>query len=70
MKFKYIGENDSFCIELLAYKLMPKNKYLMNGDIIDVPDENTLVINSLDASGLFKRVNETKTKKVDKKEKK
>ena len=68
MKFKFIGEDNSFCIELLAYKIVPKDKYLMKGDIIDVPDNNKVVINSLDASGVFVRVKENK--KVDKKEKK
>lgn len=68
MKFKFIGEDNSFCIELLAYKIVPKDRYLMKGDIIDVPDNNKVVINSLDASGVFVRVKENK--KVDKKEKK
>jgi urease accessory protein UreE len=68
MKFKYIGESDSFCIELLAYKLMPKDKYLQKGDIIEVPDDNDIVINALDASGLYVRVAEKKT--TAKKEKK
>lgn len=68
MKYKYIGESDSFCIELLAYKLMPKDKYLQKGDIIEVPDDNKVVINSLDASGLYVRVADKKktTKKENK----
>ena len=70
MKFKFTGEDNSFCIELLAYKLVPKDRYLMNGDIIDVPNDKEVVINSLDASGVFQRVKETKkiTKKDTKKE--
>lgn len=68
MKFKFIGQDNSFCIELLAYKIVSKDKYLMNGDIIDVPDDNELVINALDASGVFIRVKEVK--KTVKKEKK
>lgn len=56
MKFKYVGEDNCFCIELLAYKLVPKGSYLKNGQIIDVPDNNKLVINSLNASGVFKEV--------------
>ena len=69
-KYKFIGEDNSFCIELLAYKLVPKDKYLMNGDIIDVPDTDKYrrVIKALDASGVYKRVKNTK--KVEKKEKK
>lgn len=56
MKFKYVGEDNCFCIELLAFKLVPKGSYLKNGQIIDVPDNNKLVINSLNASGVFKEV--------------
>lgn len=67
MKFEFLGEDDSFCIELLAYKLVPKDKYLKKGDIIDVPNSNKVVINALDASGLYRRVQD---KKVTKKEKK
>ena len=68
MKFKFTGEDNTFCIELLAYKLVPNNKYLMKGQVIDVPDDLDIVINSLDASGVFQRVKETKktTKKEDK----
>lgn len=70
MKFKYTGEDNSFCIELLAYKLLPRDKYLFKGDIIEVPDNNKVVINAIDASGVFQRVNNNKSiKKVDKKEK-
>ena len=67
MKFEFLGEDDSFCIELLAYKLVPKDKYLKKGDIIDVPNSNKVVMNALDASGLYRRVQD---KKVTKKEKK
>ena len=67
MKFKYIGEDDCFCIELLAYKLVPKGSYLKKGQIIEVPNDLTNVINSLNASGQFHEVKETKkTKKEDK----
>lgn len=67
MKFKYIGDDDCFCIELLAYKLVPKGSYLKNGQVVDVPDDLTRVIKSLDVSGQFKRVNEVKkNKKEDK----
>lgn len=70
MKFEFTGEDDSFCIELLAYKLVPKDKYLKKGDIIDVPNDNDVVIDALDASGLYRRVNPQKSKKITKKEKK
>lgn len=68
MKYKYIGEDGTFCIELLAYKLVPKGSYLKKGQIIDVPDDLTRVTNSLDESGLFVRVQDYK--KVTKKSKK
>lgn len=69
MKFKYTGEDNTFCIELLAYKLVPKDRYLMKGDIIDVPNDKKVVINSLNASGVFQQIQETKvTKKTNKKE--
>ena len=44
MKFKYVGEDNCFCIELLAYKIVPKGSYLKKGQVIDVPDDNQLVI--------------------------
>ena len=68
MKFKFNGEDNSFCIELLAYKLVPNDKYLMKGDVIDVPNNLDVVIKALDASGVFERVKEVKT--VPKKENK
>lgn len=67
MKFKYKGEDDCFCIELLAYKLVEKGSYLKNGQIIDVPNDLTNVIASLDVSGVFERVQERKVKKEDNK---
>ena len=70
MKYKYIGEDDCFCIELLAYKLIPKGSYLKNGQIIDVPKDCTRVIDSLEVSGLFVKVQDNKTVTKDKKGKK
>lgn len=71
MKFKYLGENDSYCLELMAYGLEKKGEYLQNGQIIDVPDEYDVVINALDTSGLFERYNEPvkPSKKVEKEKK-
>ena len=66
MKFKYVGEDNCFCIELLAYKLMPKDKLLMKGDIIEVPDDNVRVIESMKMVDHFQEVKG----KVNKKEKK
>ena len=68
MKFKYIGEDDCFCSELLAYKLVPRGSYLKKGQVIDVPDDLDRVIDSLNVSGVFIEVQDNK--KVNKKEKK
>ena len=66
MKFKYIGRDDCFCIELVAYDIVSSEEYLKNGQIIDVPNKYERVIKSLDVSGLFQRVNDKKvtSKKV------
>lgn len=68
MKFKYVGEDNCFCIELLAYKIVPKGSYLKNGQVIDVPDDNLLVIRALETNGVFVKVKDNKkvTKKEDK----
>ena len=68
MKFKYIGEDDCFCIELLAYKIVPKGSYLKNGQVIDVPDDLTNVIASMDVSGQFIKVQDNKKDSKSKKE--
>lgn len=69
MKYKYIGEDNCFCIELLAYKIVPKGSYLKNGQIVDVPDDLTNVISSLDVSGQFTKVQDKKViKKKEEKE--
>ena len=67
MKFKYVGEDDCFCIELLAYKVVPKGSYLKNGQIIDVPNDLPNVIASMEVSGQFIKVQDKKViKKEDK----
>lgn len=68
MKFKYVGEDDCFCIELLAYKLVPKGSYLKNGQVVDVPNDLKNVIASLEVSGQFQKVQDNKksNKKEDK----
>lgn len=68
MKFKYLGQDNTFCLELVAYNITNKNEYLKKGQVIDVPDSNDTLINSLNTSGLFKKVNVT-TNKSKKKEK-
>ena len=67
MKFKYVGDDDCFCIELLAYKLVEQGSYLKNGQIIDVPNDLTNVIASMEVSGQFVKVQDKKViKKEDK----
>ena len=68
MKYKYIGEDDCFCIELLAYKLVEKGSYLKKGQVIDVPNNLENVIDSLEVSGQFVKVQDNKKfiKKEDK----
>ena len=68
MKYKYIGEDDCFCIELLAYKLVEKGSYLKKGQVIDVPNNLENVIDSLEVSGQFVKVQDNKkfTKKEGK----
>ena len=70
MKFKFIGENNSFCMELVAYRIKSKHgNYLFKGDIVDVPDNLERVITALKESAVFVQVDDSK-KVIDKKEKK
>lgn len=69
MKFKYTGEDNCFCIELLAYKLVEKGSYLKKGQVIDVPNDLTNVISALDVSGVFERVQDKKVIKKEKEDK-
>ena len=66
MKYKYVGDDDYFCLELLAYKLVPMGSKLKHGDIIEVPDDNTRLIEGMKMVDHFQEVKE----KVNKKEKK
>lgn len=68
MKFRYEGEDNCFCIELLAYKLVPKGSYLKHGQVIDVPDDNNVVIKALQTNGVFVEVKDNKPAKKVKKE--
>lgn len=65
MKFKYIGENNTYCLELLAYNIMSKKDNLKKGQVIEVPDENSVLINVLNNSGTFVKLdfNKNTTKK-------
>ena len=68
MKFKYNGQNDTFCLELLAYGIMKKDEYLKKGMIVEVPNDNQGLIDCLNANGLFEKVNESKKVKKENKE--
>lgn len=65
MKFKYIGENNTYCLELLAYNIMSKKDNLKKGQVIEVPDQNAVIINALNTSGVFVKLdfNKNTTKK-------
>lgn len=65
MRFKYIGENNTYCLELLAYNIMSKKDNLKKGQVIEVPDENSVLINALNTSGVFVKLdfNKNTTKK-------
>ena len=65
MKFKFIGNDESYCLELMAYGLEKKGEYLKKNQIIDVPDDAEVVINALDANGLFERYNAPKKVKKE-----
>jgi len=71
MKYKYIGEDGCFCLELVAFDLGPKDGYLKKGEVIDVPNDNTTVINALEANGVFVKVQDNKkvVRKVKKEDK-
>lgn len=68
MKFKYLGENNTYCLELLAYNIMSKKDSLMNGQVIDIPDSNTTVIDALNNSGQFMKLDYTMNSSSDKDE--
>jgi len=65
MKFKFIGNDESYCLELMAYGLEKKGEYLKKNQIIEVPDDAEVVINALDANGLFERYNAPKKVKKE-----
>ena len=70
MKFKFIGKDGSFCMELVAYGIKsPHGDYLFKGDVIDVPDNLDRIIPSLQGSVYFEEVTDSKPKKNNKKDK-
>ena len=61
MKFKYVGEDNSFCLELVAFRIKGEHgDYLFKGDIITVPDDNERVIKALRRSPSFEVFDEPK----------
>lgn len=69
MKFKFIGEDDSFCLELVAYKIKsPHGDYLNKNDVVDVPEKYDRVITALRNSAVFEEVTEQAKVKKNKKE--
>lgn len=67
MKFEYVGDDDFFCLELLAYKLVPMGSKLKHGDIIDVHDDNTRLIEGMKMVDHFQEVKDNKSNKKEKK---
>ena len=67
MKYKYVGEDNCFFLELLAYKLVPKDKLLKKGDIIEVPDDNVRIIEGMKVVDHFQEVKDNKSNKKENK---
>ena len=72
MKFKFMGEDNSFCLELVAFKIKGEHgDYLHKGDVVTVPDDNERVIKALKRSPSFEVVDTPKkTVKKNKEDKK
>lgn len=68
MKFKYVGDDEFFCLELLAYKLVPMGSKLKHGDVIEVPDDNVRLIEGMKMVDHFQEISQSN--KSNKKEKK
>ena len=70
VKYKFIGEDNSFCLELVAYNIKGKHgNYLFKGDIITIPEDKNGIVRAFEESPVFIKVNED-SKKVVKKQKK
>ena len=68
-KFKFIGEDNSFCMELVAYNIKGQHgNYLFKDDIITIPDDNKRIIGAFEKSPVFKKVSESKKVKKQEKE--
>ena len=53
MKFKYVGQDGTFCPELIVFGIKKPYEYFKQGEVIDVPDDLDHVITSLKLTGLF-----------------
>ena len=57
MKYRYIGQDNSFCLELTAYNIKGEHgDYLFKGDVIEVDDKLTKVIDALNVHPWFEKV--------------
>ena len=70
MKFKYNGEGNHKCFELVAYKIMKTSEKLKKGQIVDVPEKYDRVIDALKVSGVFEQINQSKVVKKEEEKKK
>ena len=61
VKFKFTGEDNSFCMELVAYNIKGQHgNYLFKDDIISIPDDNERILKAFEKSPVFEKVNESK----------
>jgi hypothetical protein len=60
MKFKWIGGNGFKDIDLVLYKIMTPNQLLVKGTVIDVPDDNTELIQRIKLNANYEEYVEPK----------
>lgn len=73
MKFKYIGQSGVKDLDLVVFKVKTADEIICNGDIIEIPDDETELINRIQFNGNYEVYNEPKKvirPKKDKKEEK
>lgn len=56
MLFKFTGQSGQKALELVVFGIMDKDEELKENQVIEVPDDNKRLVSSLDAHGLFTRV--------------
>ena len=69
-KFKYLGEDGTFTLELIHFGIKKDMEYMNHGEVVEVPVEYDRCISALNASGLFVEVPATSNKVSSKKEEK